>query len=309
MPADAAILVAHGTVQDLDDLPEFLKRIRRGRPAPAELVAKMRSRYEQIGGSPHLDLTRAQAAAVEKTLQIPVRAAMRLWDPSVEDVLQELALGGAERVCVVPTAPYSVAVYRDAALESRQRLLERTGSAPELFCVPPWGDDPHLIEAHVVQIADAAGMPQVTEDDATEGNAIEGDGTEVVLTAHSLPRRVIDAGDTYCHEFRRSAELIAAQLPWPCTTGYQSVGATGGEWVGPDLADVLEGMASRGVRRAVVAPVGFLTEHIETLYDLDIQAKAHATNLGLEFVRVPALNADPTLIAGMASQIRRATAL
>lgn len=303
MPADAAILVAHGTVQDLGDLPEFLKRIRRGRPAPAELVSEMRSRYEQIGGSPHLDLTRAQAAALEETLGLPVRAAMRLWDPSVEDVLQELAEGGADRVCIVPTAPYSVAVYRDAALESRERLLERTGSAPELLCVPPWGDDPHFIEAQVVEIAGAAGMPDAT--DAIEEDSTDGDGTEVVLTAHSLPRRVIDAGDTYCDEFRRSAELIAAQLPWPCTTGYQSVGATGGEWVGPDLDDVLDEMAARGVRRAVVAPIGFLTDHIETLYDLDIQAKAHATKLGLEFVRVPALNTSPTLIAGLASQVRR----
>ncbi len=174
MPADAAILVAHGTVQDLGDLPDFLKRIRRGRPAPAELISKMRSRYEQIGASPHLDLTKAQAAALEATLGLPVRAAMRLWDPSVEEVLQELAAGmpgghggGVDRVCIVPTAPYSVAVYRDAALESREQLLERTGSAPELLCVPPWGDDPHLIEAHVVQIADAAGMPDATASIAT----------------------------------------------------------------------------------------------------------------------------------------------
>jgi protoporphyrin/coproporphyrin ferrochelatase len=300
MPVNAAMLVAHGTVEDLDELPEFLQRIRRGRPAPSELVEELRSRYEQIGGSPHLKLTRAQAAALEATLGLPVRAAMRLWNPGVGEVLAELGALGAKRVCVVPMAPYSVAVYRDAALESRQQLISRRGEAavPELVSIPPWGDDPHLIAAHVDEIVRAAAATGDEDGDGDEPR------TEVLLTAHSLPKRVIDAGDTYCDEFTRSANLIAAQLPWPTTTAYQSVGASGGAWVGPDLLDVMKERAEQGVERVVVAPVGFLTEHVETLYDLDIEAKATANQLGLTFVRVPALDTTPKLIDAIAGQIR-----
>lgn len=305
MPVDAALLVAHGTVENLDDLPEFLRRIRRGRPAPEELIAELRDRYEQIGGSPHLAHTRAQAAALEEALGFPVRAAMRLWDPSVEDVLEELAVGGAERVCVLPMAPFSVAVYRDAAFDSRQHLLERAGRAPELVCVPPWGADPQLIAAHVGQILHAVSHA-ASQAESHDGTAAAADGPiEAVLSAHSLPQRVIDAGDAYCNEFEASADLIAAQLPWPCTTAYQSVGATGGEWVGPDLIAVLRDMAQRGVRRAVVAPIGFLSEHVETLYDLDIEARSITDKLGLSLTRVPALGVNPELIEAAAALIRR----
>jgi len=294
MSVNAALLVAHGTVQDLDELPDFLRRIRRGRPASEELLGEMRSRYEKIGGSPHLDLARAQAAAVERVLGIPVRAAMRLWDPSVERVLEELAGEGIERVCIVPMAPYSVPVYRAAALESRQALWERKGDAPQLVCVPPWGSNAGLVEAHARQIERAIGE----EPD-------NGANLEVILTAHSLPQSVIDAGDAYRDEFEESAKLIADRLPWPCRTAFQSAGASGGAWVGPDLADVLRTLKNGEARQVVVAPVGFLTEHVETLYDLDIELKALADELGVDLIRVPALDTDPLLIDAIAELVRQ----
>lgn len=285
--SDAVLLVAHGTVENLDDLPAFLLRIRHGRPAPAELLGEMRRRYEAIHGSPLLEITRAQAATLERRLELPVLVGMRLWHPTVEEALADAMARGVTRLCVLPLAPYSVHVYCDAA----ERSLSSVGGELQLVRAEPWGTEPAFVEAHVARI-------RHTLRDDTEA--------AIVMTAHSLPTRAIQSGDPYEAQVRASAAAIGDALGRPFQLAFQSQGADGGDWLGPDLRSVLGQVAAGGARRVLIAPIGFLADHVETLYDLDIEAAAWATDLGLELLRVPALNLDLRLAEAMAAVARRA---
>lgn len=295
MTTDGVLLVGHGTVADLDDMPEFLRRIRRGRPPSDDLVDEMKRRYRAVGGSPLLAITHAQADALSEALGLPVLVAMRLWHPFIEDVLARAVDDGLGRLCVLPVAPFSVHVYCDATAEALARLAESRQGGPPITLVraEPYGTRPELCEASARRIAPE--LPRGAQQEC-----------ELILTAHSLPVSVIEAGDPYQRDFEACARAVAERLGRPATIAYQSQGAGGGEWLGPDLATVLEDAASRGVRRVVVAPIGFVADHIETLYDLDIEARAVAEGLGLDFTRVPAMNTDPAFIEVLASTARRA---
>jgi ferrochelatase len=292
-PTDGVILIAHGTIRELSELPEFLVRIRRGRSPSPELVSEMEHRYRAIGGSPLLELTQAQARALERRLGVPVWAAMRLWNPPVEAALESAIERGVNRLCVIALAPFSAHVYFPAAEEA----LATLGAAARdrrlsLVDGGAWGGEPELVAAHAEAIRR---VPAAALAD-----------TEVVLTAHSLPRAVISAGDPYADQVQACADAVAAALGRPCELAYQSQGADGGDWLGPDLSSRLQ-QAKRSGRRAVVAaPIGFLAEHVETLYDLDVEANAACAALGLEWYRVPALNDDPRLIEAMAVVAKRA---
>ena len=287
---DGVLLVAHGTVTDLDDLPEFLLRIRRGRPPPPGLVEELRHRYEAIGGSPLLDVTREQGRALARRLDLPVLIAMRLWHPSVEEVLRAAMQLGLTRLAVVPLAPFSVHVYVQAALEARASAQAELGDrTPALVGSEPWGSEPSFIEAWT---------------DAIEREL--SDDARVVLTAHSLPSRAIAAGDPYEAQFRACAAAVAARLGRECDVAFQSQGADGGDWLGPDLDATLVRLGSEGARRVVLAPVGFVAEHVETLYDLDVEAKARAAELGLGFSRVAVPEISPKLIDALAAVAQRA---
>jgi protoporphyrin/coproporphyrin ferrochelatase len=272
------MLLAHGTVSDLGDLPGFLTRIRRGRPPSEALVLEMRHRYEAIGGSPLLALSERQAEALARRLGRPCVAAMRLSSPEPNEVFPRLSQLGVDTVCLLPLAPFSVSVYIEAA---REVLPPGT----ELRGVPPWGSHPAFIEAHVVRIG-----PHLRREP----------GEVVVLTAHSLPRRVIEMGDPYARQFEACAELVGKALGAPFRVAYQSQGADGDDWLGPDLLGVIEQEKAAGARRVVIAPIGFVAEHVETLYDLDIEARKHTEALGLEFARPPALDDAPEFIEALA---------
>lgn len=291
--SNAILLVAHGTVAELSELPAFVARIRHGRPAPPGLVAELERRYEAIGGSPLLRLTEQQARALENETGLPVLLGMRLWDPSVEDALREAARRGLTRLALVPLAPFSVEVYGAAARRSleavRSELGERT---PELVLCESWGREPAFIEAHAELLA-------------AHSSADSAD-TALLLTAHSLPRAAIRAGDRYQEQVEASAHAIAERLGRSCELAYQSQGADGGEWLGPELRQTLERLARTGTRRVILSPFGFLAEHVETLYDLDIEARAWTSALGLGFERVPALNAAPGLIRALQNVALRA---
>jgi ferrochelatase len=286
-----ALFVAHGTVTDLDEIPAFLARIRHGRPAPPELVAETRRRYRLIGNSPLLEVTLDQAARVASLVGMPAFVGMRLSDPSVESALTKAAELGVERLAVVPLAPFSVHVY-GAHVEKVAKELRASGArVPALVMTPPWGTHEALVRAHADAIS-----PHLAPD------------TLLVLTAHSLPLSVISAGDGYQTQVEASAQAIGAALGVEYELAYQSQGFDGGQWLGPTLDATLERAGERGVKRVVVAPFGFLGEHVETLYDLDIEARALAEKLGLEFVRVPALGVAPGLIDALSDLVRRGLA-
>ncbi len=289
----AVLLVAHGTVSHVDELPAFVDRIRHGRPAPPGLIDELRRRYEAIGGSPLLRVTEEQARALELDTGLPVLLGMRLWEPSVEAGFREAARRGISRLVLVPLAPFSVEIYGAAARRSLENIRAELGErTPELVICEPWGCEPAFIEAQ------CAALQARLRVDSRE--------SAVMLTAHSLPRAAIRAGDRYQAEVEACAAAVAKRLGRPCELAYQSQGADGGEWLGPDLRETFERLARSGVRQITLSPIGFLADHVETLFDLDIEARALADRLGLGFERVPALNAAPGLIQALASVAKRA---
>jgi ferrochelatase len=278
------LLTSHGTVQGLDEIPGFLARIRAGRPVPEELVAETRRRYALVGGSPLLRATQEQAALVERRLQIPVLVGMRLADPSLEQAFARAEELGLERLVVLPLAPYSVHVYVAAVEAARAKREEQGTRVPTLVPVADWGTHGDFVRAH----ADAI-------------RATLEPGSRLVLTAHSLPLVVLRSGDPYERLVRESAAAVGKALSCEYHLAFQSQGADGGEWLGPSLRQVLEQARADGVSRVVLAPFGFLTEHVETLYDLDVEARGWCRELGLELVRVPALGTAPRLIDALVS--------
>jgi ferrochelatase len=287
-PADTGVLlVAHGTVEDLDDLSAFVARIRHGRPAPPGLIDELRRRYEAIGGSPLLHTTRAQAQALAQRLEAPVLVGMRLWQPGVAEALAGAAALGLKRMVVLALAPFSQHVYWEAANEAAQR----SGSGVELVPSEAWGEEPAFVAAHADSIAQHAPP-----------------SSAVVLSAHSLPSVAIQRGDPYAELVAASAKAIAARLGRPVQLCYQSQGADGGQWLGPGVRETLTALAAGtgGHRSVTWAPFGFLADHVETLYDLDIEAQAIAKELGVELTRVPALNQHPGLIEALSAVARRA---
>lgn len=273
------LLTAHGSVESLDELPHFLSRIRRGRPVPVEVLEEVKRRYQAVGGSPFLALTRRVASRLTEQLRLPVFVGMRLSEPGLAEALHAARSGGVTDLAVVPLAPVRQPLRKRERCVARAALSE---SLPRLRPVAPWGTEPGFVAAHV------SALRAVTEG--------VNEPTEIVLSVHSLPVQVIRAGDPYIALVESSARAIADQLQLPVTVAFQSLGMDGGEWLQPSLSIALTRAAERGVRRVIVDPLGFLCEHVETLYDLDIEARAIAERLGLGWVRVPALNDDPGFI-------------
>lgn len=279
-PKDAGVLlVAHGTVENLDDLGAFVARIRHGRPAPPGLVEELRHRYEAIGGSsPLLQTTREQAQLLAKRLEAPVLVGMRLWEPGVEQALVGAQALGLSRLVVVALAPFSQHVYWDAA----QKVAQAAGTTVKLVPSAPYAEEPAFVAAHV---------------DLIERHAPA--SAPLVLSAHSLPRIAIERGDPYARLVEASAAAVSAKLGRPVRLCYQSQGADGGAWLGPDVRETLTALAAEGHREVAWAPFGFLADHVETLYDLDVEAKNIAQSLSLSLSRVPALNLHPGLTAAL----------
>lgn len=300
----AVLLVAHGTVERVEDMPEFLKNIRHGRPAPPDLVAEITRRYQAIGGrSPLLDITNEVARKLEAELDVPVRVAMRLFHPYVKDVLTALARTGFTDVFVLPLAQHSAHVYGDHA----KKTATEAGLALHVTAAANWGREPLVTKAFADKIATAL------DEVPAEARA----RTALVLSAHSLPLSVIEAGDPYEKELRASAEDVAAAVRALRPGGFaehvvcfQSEGATAGgmKWLGPSLRPTMEALAARGRDHLVLAPIGFLADHVEILYDLDIEAKAWAKELNVVTHRSASLNADPAFVDALAAIARRAEA-
>ena len=306
----AALLVAHGTVDDLNELPEFAARIRRGHPAPPELLAELRRRYEAIGGRSPLNAINGRLAArVEERLGVPARIANRLARPFVKDVLAGLAAEGVERVVVLPLAQYSAHVYEEAVVSAAAELGGTEGGGGlEVASAPSWGGDPGLLDAYADVIAESLGP---IADRAR---------TTVVLSAHSLPVAATRGGDPYEPEFRAAAAAVGERLdararaageePARHVVAFQSQGMSTGpggravEWLGPDLRATIAEAHARGDAHLVFAPIGFLADHVEILYDLDIEAKAMAESRGLSFARTESLNDADDFVAVLAGIAR-----
>jgi ferrochelatase len=275
---EAVLLVSHGTVDDLADLPAFVTNVRRGHAPPPELVAELRRRYEVIGGrSPLNDVVARLAAKLEARLGTRTAWAGRLWKPYPREVLAALAAAGVDRVALVPLAQHSAHVYEEDA----RRAAEGTGIT--LACAAGWGQSKTLLDAFARRIRAVLGDPS---------------HTTVVLSAHSLPRAVVDRGDPYEREVRAAAAAVVERLGADvhAAVAFQSQGFGGGEWLGPDLRATLDAVAARGDHRVVLAPIGFLADHVEILYDLDVEAAAMARERGLAYARSASLGDDDDFV-------------
>lgn len=289
----AVVLIAHGTVDDLDDLPAFLTAIRRGHAAPPALATEVRRRYEAIGGrSPLNAISHDVAVGLEARVGVPVRLAMRLWKPYPKEILTELVADGVERVVVVPLAQHSARVYAEA-VESAAREI---GSL-HVTCADNWGREPALTRAFADEIRRA--LAEMAESARP--------ATLLLMTAHSLPLAVLRGGDPYEEEVRASAAAIVLELGSgspSCQVAFQSQGMGGGEWLGPDLVASLDAARSAGKKHVLVAPIGFLADHVEILYDLDIEAQALASARGLTLARTRSLNASNGLLDALENVTR-----
>lgn len=283
------LLMAHGTPSSLDEMPEYLTRVRGGRPPSPELIAEMRHNYEAIGGrSPLTDLTFAQGAALHARLgaRIPVVVGMRNWKPFLEDAVAHLTHTGVTRIIAIPLASQfsslSVAKYYDATEAA-------VPAGTELIRVESFHTHPLLVAAFAERVREAA----PAEDEL------------VVFTAHSLPVRVIESGDRYAIEVDETANAVAARAGVTrFARAFQSAGRTPEPWIGPDIGGLLREQAARGVRKVLVVPIGFVCDHTEILFDIDVQAAAVARDLGLTMRRTQSLNDSPAFIALLESLVR-----
>lgn len=294
------VVIAHGTVDSLDDIPAFLTNIRRGHAPPQELVDEVTRRYRAIGGkSPLNDTTREVAEKLAAATGLPSRACGRLFAPYPRQAIDELFALGVDELVVVPLAQHSAPLYVDAV-----RAAVRESSKPETPVVGPanYGREPRLVRVFADRVERA--LREIPPGELAT--------TSVVFTAHSLPVAVVRAGDPYEAEFRASVELVDAAVgvrPGMTSVCFQSQGMSQGpggrpvEWMGPDLRKALEQEKARGTKRVVIAPIGFLADHVEILYDLDIEARAWAEELGLAASRTVSLNADDAFIDALVAVI------
>ena len=296
------LLMTYGSpAADLHDLPQYLAAVRGGREPSSELVAEFRRRYELIGGSPLVPITQAQAAAVEERLRADGHAAtatvgMRFSAPTVLDGLRELAELGCERVSAIVMSPqYSDLLMSGYARAIEAALGELGARAPRVELAPAWYREPGFIAAVAERVRDGmASLP---------------DGAPVLLTAHSLPRRVADAERGYLDQLRETAEAVASAAGLGADRWHfcwQSAGHEPGEWMKPDFADLLPELRDAGHGAVLVAPIQFLADHLEILYDVDIGAREQADAAGLTFARIESLNVSPTFIGALAQIAREA---
>ena len=288
----AILLIGHGSVNRAEDIPAFVSAIRRGRPTPQAIVDEVTHRWNAIGGSPLHDINVQTARALSERVSAPVAVAGRLWAPYAKDVVAELSRGGSRRVISLPLAPYSAKIYNDVT------RLACVAAGVECLDVGAWGTHPSLI----------AGFAEAIEE-ARRG--VDAKGAHVVLTAHSLPMRVVAMGDTYEQEVRATARAVTERLalsPDRAHVAFQSQGMDGGDWLGPDLKTTFETLAAKGASDVVVCAIGFLADHTEVLYDLDVEAKAMVERHGMKFHRAPSLNSRKRLLDALEDLARRCLA-
>jgi ferrochelatase len=283
----AILLMAHGTPSSLDEMPEYLRLVRGGRPPSPELIAEMQHNYEAIGGrSPLTDITAAQAEALGRRLgDVPVAMGMRNWRPFIKDALEALAGRGIERVVGVPMAPQfstlSVQKYVDAATAALPAGLR-------FDAVTSYHSHPLLVQA----------FERVRQASPKERE-------HVIFTAHSLPVRVIEAGDVYADQVAATSRAVADLAGVrQYDIAYQSAGRTPEPWIGPDLNALIVERIAGGVRSFLVVPVGFVCDHTEILFDIDVQAARTASAAGAALRRTESLNTSPTFIAALDEIVR-----
>ncbi len=297
----AVLLMAMGGPDSLDNVEPFLLDVRGGRPTPPELVEEIRERYRATGGkSPAVGITQEVARKLERRLnesgavRYRVYVGLRHWHPFIKETYAELLVEAPERViglCMAPQqSSLSTGAYRKKVEEARDALQ----STCAVSYVGSWNRHPQLIAAIVENIRQ--GLLKFPADIRAQ--------IPILFTAHSLPERIVAMKDPYPDEVKGTVEAITACLgPQPTRFAYQSQGRSSEPWLGPTVESALEALHREGHRHVLVAPIGFICDHVETLFDIDIELKQLAVTMGMQLERMPMLNAAPALIETLVSVI------
>ncbi len=291
----AVLLLAHGSPENPGQVPEFLRYVTGGRPLPPAVVEEIRHHYSLIGFSPLACWTFLQADQLSRSLllqslKMPVFVGMRNWKPFIGEAVKAIASQGFERVIAICLAPQnsrtSVGLYRRAA--------SGEGNLPfEMDFVEQWHDHPLLIRAFAEKLRSGW----------EKASAENGAKLPVIFTAHSVPERTITEGDPYEKQSRETARLVAQKAgleanDW--TFAFQSQGVSGGPWIGPTVEETIRNLRAKGYRGVFVHPIGFLCDHVEVLYDIDIGFKQFGEKEGMRLWRAESLNGSQTLTAALA---------
>jgi ferrochelatase len=282
--SDAVVLMAYGSPERLDDVPAYYADIRGGRPIAPENLADLVERYRRLGvedSNPLNEITEATRAALERELELPVHTGMKHWTPRIADAAARAA--EADRVVGLVLAPHysvlSIKGYRD-------QLTDALDGRTELRFVDSWHDDDAFLDVLA--------------------NKVRGTQAHVVFTAHSLPARILELGDPYKDQLLETSRLVAERAgvaDW--SFSFQSESPTGEPWLGPDILDHLRSLHADGIRDVLVCPVGFVSDHLEIRWDIDVEAMELADELGLELTRIEMPNDEPAFIAALAGIVRR----
>ena len=302
------MIMAYGGPNSLEDVPPFLDDIRRGRPTPQELVDEITERYELIGGSsPILGLTKAQAQSIERELNATDECntyrcyvGMRHWHPYIEEVVPEMLDGGVDLVAGAVMAPHFSRMSVGAYMGKLSKALKEQGAEVPIVQVQSWKDEPDFIDSITSRIQNAleSHYPDSEINDV-----------HVLFTAHSLPARVIESGDPYREEILTSVELVAEKLGLTnYRFAFQSQGASGDAWLGPTVEETLDELAKDGTKELLFVPIGFVCDHVEILFDVDIEHRQQAEDLGIRLERTEMLNDDPGLAKAVARAVQTAVA-
>jgi ferrochelatase len=290
----AVLLLAHGSPDSVDQVPDFLLRVTGGRPLPQPVVDEVKHRYGLIGRSPLTELTLMQAERLAREIGLPVYVGMRNWNPFIADAVKDMITDGIEYAVAICLAPQnsrtSVGLYRSALVD--------TGTPFTVDFVESWHDQPALIRAFAERLR--AGLDRARRQAATQA-------VPIIFTAHSVPERTIAEGDPYESQARETALLVAreaALAPEDWTFSFQSQGMSGGAWLGPRVEDTILGLKEKGHRGVFLQPIGFLCDHVEVLYDIDIAFKEFADKQGMRLWRAESLN-DSSLLAAALADVAR----
>ncbi len=286
--------MAHGSPDSVDEIPEFLNQITRGRPVPAEVIEEVKHRYGLIGRSPLTALTLRQGELLAEELKLPVYVGMRNWKPFIADTIATMKSNGVSRAVAICLAPQnsrtSVGLYRAA--------LNVEGGVPfAIEFVESWHDHPSLIAAFAEKFR--AGWDRACSEASAR--------VPIIFTAHSVPQRTIAEGDPYEAQTKDTARLVAQKVglgPEDWKFAFQSQGMSGGAWLGPTVESTILELKAKGHRGVFIQPIGFLCDHVEVLYDIDIGFKEFAEKEGMKLWRAESLNDSRLLTAALADVAR-----
>jgi ferrochelatase len=286
--SEAVILMAYGSPERLADVPAYYADIRGGRPIAPENLADLVERYRKLGiedSSPLNAITEQTRAALEEELGLPVYTGMKHWSPRIADAAQAALAAGADRVAGVVLAPHysalSIKGYRD-------QLEQALAGRAELEFVESWHDETAFVDLLAERV--------------------RGTQSHVVFSAHSLPERILAMGDPYKDQLLETSRLVsaAAGLDGRWSFSFQSESPTGEPWLGPDILDHLAALREDGVTDVLICPVGFVSDHLEIRWDIDVEAQERAAELGMRVDRIEMPNADPVFVRTLAGIVRRA---